>query len=160
MKKWRWKRIVLYRIGGICFPGDRIHGAYLCGDQASYRRFGTRIIARIDIHQPIARADVEPDHRLVVSAGSESIMYSSIRSRPLRSSPMRRCRMMASQDRRRNLGASLPYSKAERVMPPQGTTRGCPVAATSMTYRVYTFMKTCYLAANLGAKPSPFYEQI
>lgn len=99
----------------------------------------TRIMARIDIRQPIDQHDADKitawlyrqkgvDHVLVNPATDIAIFTFA----PLQNNAAR-----IIQD----FKAGMPY-KAERHLPKAGEmTGGCPVAATSMTYKVYSFMK-------------------
>jgi hypothetical protein len=138
MKKWRWKRIAL-TVSAVFVFLVVVLMVHIYVVTRPHIDASTRIMARIDIHQPIAGADVERitawlyqqkgvDHVLVNPSSAIAIFSYA----PVQNDANRIAQAFK---------VSLPYSKAERIMPPQGTTRGCPVAGTSLTYRVYTFMK-------------------
>ena len=100
----------------------------------------TRIMARIDIKQPIDQADVNKitawlyeqkgvDHVLVVQQSSTAIFtYAPVSNDANRIA--------------RDFKADLPYSKAERYIPTQAEMKsGCPVAPGSFAYTLYSYVK-------------------
>ena len=138
MKKWSWKRIAL-TVSAVFVFLVVVLMVHIYVVTRPHIDASTRIMARLDIHQPIVRADADRitawlyqqkgvDHVLVNPQSAIAIFSYA----PVLNDANRIAQAFK---------ASLPYSKAERIMPPQGTTSGCPVAATSITYKVYTFMK-------------------
>jgi hypothetical protein len=99
----------------------------------------TRIMARIDIRQEIGQEDADKitawlyrqkgvDH-VLVNPQSDIVIFSF--------APVQNSANRIVQD----FKAALPY-KAERYLPTQDEMKGgCPVAATSVTYKVYSFIK-------------------
>jgi len=138
MKKWSWKRIAL-TVSAVFVFLVVVLMVHIYVVTRPHIDASTRIMARIDIHQPIDKADADQitawlyqqkgvDHVLVNPQSAIAIFSYA----PVQNDANRIAQAFK---------ASLPYGKAERVMPPKGTTRGCPVATTSMTYKVYSFMK-------------------
>ncbi len=103
----------------------------------------TRIMARIDLKQDINQDDANQisawlyaqkgvDHVLCSAASNIAIFtYAPIQNN---------ADAIVSK-----LKMSLPYNKAQRYMPSEKEmSQGCPVAATSTSYKVYTFFKNIF----------------
>jgi hypothetical protein len=103
----------------------------------------TRIMARIDIRQPIDQADVSKitawlyrqkgvDH-VVVYPRSETAIFTY--------APMQNDASRITK----GFKAALPYSKAERYMPSERELKsGCPVGPGSFAYTLYTTVKNIF----------------
>ena len=103
---------------------------------------GTRAMARIDIRQPITQADADKitawlyrqkgvDH-VLVNPESDIAVFTFF---PIRTT---------ADQVVRDFKASMPY-KAERFIPSEEALKGgCPVASTSTTYKIYSWLKSIF----------------
>jgi hypothetical protein len=139
MKKRKWKKIVLTSLA--VFAGLvvilAVHIYWVTRPRIDA---GTRVMARIDLHQPIGQADADKitawlyqqkgvDH-VLVNPRSEIAIFSF--------APIKNDGSRIVQDFR----TTTPYNKAERYLPvADPNASGCPVATTSFSYKVYAFMK-------------------
>lgn len=100
----------------------------------------TRVMARIDIHQPIEQADANTITTwLYAQKGVDRVMCNPSTSiavftyAPITAD----ANIIASKFAR-----ELPYHKASRFVPTEEQMKsGCPVSPQSFTYRAYTYLK-------------------
>ena len=139
MQKRKWKKIVLTSaaalLGLVIILAVHIYWVTRPRIDAS-----TRIMARIDLHQPITRDDAAKistwlyqqkgvDHVLVNPASQIALFTFA---------PVKNDGNRIVQD----FKANTPYTGAERFLPKiDPNASGCPVATTSLTYKVYALMK-------------------
>jgi len=139
MQKRKWKKIVLTSavglLGLIIILAVHIYWVTRPRIDAS-----TRIMARIDLHQPITRDDAAKistwlyqqkgvDHVLVNPASQIALFTFA---------PVENDGNRIVQD----FKANTSYTRAERFLPKiDPNASGCPVATTSLTYKVYALMK-------------------
>jgi len=99
----------------------------------------TRAMARIDIQQPVTQADAgrittwlyqqKGVDRVLVNPGTAIVVFTFF--------PLKTTADQVVSD----FKADLPY-KAQRFIPTKaGLRNGCPVASTSVTFKVYSFFK-------------------
>ncbi len=139
MKKRKWKKIVLTSL--TVFVGLvlilAVHIYWVTKPRVDA---GTRILARIDLNQPIGQADADKitawlyqqkgvDH-VLVNPGSQIAVFSYAPIKNNGNQIVKEFRM------------TTPYNKAERYLPAiDPGASGCPVATTSFSYKVYALMK-------------------
>ena len=139
MKKRNWKKIVL--TSALVFVGlVIILGVHIWWVTHPRVDAGTRVMARIDLHQPITSDDATKitawlyqqkgvDHVLVNQASAIALFTFA----------------PAKTDGNRIINdfkTGTPYTRAERFLPKiDPNASGCPVATTSFTYKVYALMK-------------------
>ena len=139
MKKRKWKKIVLTSL--TVFVGLviilAIHIYWVTKPRVDA---GTRVLARIDLHQPIGQADADKitawlyqqkgvEH-VLVNPGSQIAIFSY--------APIKNNGNQIVKEFR----TTTPYHKAERYLPAiDPNASGCPVATTSLSYKVYALMK-------------------
>ncbi len=139
MKKRNWKRIVL--TSTLVFVGlVIILGVHIWWVTHPRVDAGTRVMARIDLHQPITSDDATKitawlyqqkgvDHVLVNPASAIALFTFA---------PAKTDGNRIVQD----FKTGTPYTRAERFLPKiDPNASGCPVATTSLTYKVYALMK-------------------
>jgi hypothetical protein len=139
MKKRRWKKIALGSLA--VFIGlVVILAVHIYWVTRPHIDLTTRIMARIDLHQPISQKDVDKitvwlyrqkgvDH-VLVNPGSQIALFTF--------APVKNDGNRIVQDFR----TSTPYNRAVRYLPVvDADAGGCPVASTSFTYKIYAFMK-------------------
>jgi len=138
MKRSRAKKILLYSSSGflLLVAALAVHIYIVYRPKAPDAN--TRVLARIDIHQPISGADSTKittwfyqqkgvDH-VLVNPHSNIVVFTFF---PLRSSGNQ-----ITQDFKK----AFPF-KADRFMPTsENLKHSCPVAASSFTYKVYKFI--------------------
>jgi hypothetical protein len=139
MKKRNWKRIVL--MSSAIFVGlVVILGVHIWWVTHPRIDAGTRVMARIDMHQPITQDDASKitawlyqqkgvEH-VLVNPGGEIAVFSV--------APAKNDVNRIVEDFR----TRTPYTNAVRFMPRlDPNAAGCPVATTSLTYKVYKFVQ-------------------
>jgi hypothetical protein len=139
MKKRKWKKIALTSVA--VFAGLvvilAVHIWWVTRPRVDA---STRIMARIDLHQPIGQADAEKITAwLYRQRGVEHVLVNPVSQIAVFTfSPLKNDGNHIVQD----FKATTPYNKAERYLPVvDPNASGCPVAATSFSYKVYAFMK-------------------
>jgi hypothetical protein len=139
MQKRKWKRIVLTSVA--VFVGlVIILAVHIWWVMKPRIDASTRVLARIDLHQKVGQGDVAPIRDwLYRQKGVKYVLVNPVSDMALFSfAPLENDGNRIVADFRQQTG----YGRAERYLPvvdPNAT--GCPVAATSFTYRVYAFMK-------------------
>jgi hypothetical protein len=139
MKKRIWKRIALGALSvfGLLVIVLCIH-IYVV-TRPKPMDANTRAMARIDIRQPLTQADVDRIttwlyqqkgvDRVLVNPKSDIAVFTFF--------PIKTTANQVVTD----FKANLPY-KADRYVPSEeAMNSGCPVASTSTTYKVYSFLK-------------------
>jgi hypothetical protein len=138
MLKRKWKRIA-FTAGSVLVLGIVVLAVHIWWVMRPRIDATTRIMARIDIHQPIRPADADRitawlyqqkgvDHVLVNPKADIAVFTYS----PLQNN----ANVITRQFRQ-----ELAYGGAARVMPSETEmAMGCPVATTSFAYKAYTFM--------------------
>jgi hypothetical protein len=138
MLKRKWKRIAI-TAGSVLVLGIGVLAVHIWWVMRPRIDATTRIMARIDIRQPILPADAGRitawlykqkgvDHVLVNPAVDIAVFTYS----PLQNN---------ANALTRQFRQDLAYKSAVRVMPSETEmAMGCPVAGTSFAYKAYTFM--------------------
>jgi hypothetical protein len=141
MQKRTWKRIAL-SVAGVLVLGVIVLGIHIYVVTRPRVDASTRVMARIDIKQEMDQADADKitawlyqqkgvDH-VLVNPQSDIAIFSFA---PLQNNAGR---IVASFKR------EMPY-RAERYMPTAEEMKGgCPVAKTSVSYKVYAFIKSIF----------------
>jgi hypothetical protein len=139
MQKRKWKKIVLGVLSVFLFLVVVLAVHIYIVTRPKAPDANTRIMARIDVRQPLTTADAGKitawlyqqkgiDHVLVNPATS-IVVFTFF---PIKTS---------AGEIVGHFKAELPY-KGDRFMPSaEAMSSGCPVAATSFTYKVYSFLK-------------------
>jgi hypothetical protein len=139
MQKRNWKRIALGVFSVFLFLVVVLAVHIYIVTRPKAPDANTRIMARIDVRQPLTAADASKitawlyrqkgiDHVLVNPATS-IVVFTFF---PIKTS---------AGEIVGHFKSDLPY-KGDRFMPgEEAMTSGCPVAATSLTYKVYSFLK-------------------
>jgi hypothetical protein len=142
MKKRNWKRIVLGVLSVFLFLVVVLAVHIYIVTRPKAPDANTRIMARIDVRQPLTTADAGKitawlyqqkgiDHVLVNPATS-IVVFTFF---PIKTS---------AGEIVSHFKSDLPY-KADRYMPSESEmSSGCPVASTSLTYKVYSFLKRTF----------------
>jgi hypothetical protein len=139
MKKRKWKRIALWSVS-VFVALVVILAVHIWWVTRPRIDANTRIMARIDLHQRIGQADADKIKAwlyqqkgvqyVLVNPASEIAVFSF--------APAQNDGSRIVADFRARSG----YGHAERYAPVvDPNASGCPVAATSFTYKVYAFMK-------------------
>jgi hypothetical protein len=100
----------------------------------------TRVMARIDIQQPITPVDADKITAwLYQQKGVDHVMVNQQSATAIFTyAPIKNDGSRITQD----FKASLPYSKAERYVPTEEEMKnGCPVASNSFTYKLVSYVK-------------------
>lgn len=139
MRKRTWKRIVLWTVSvfAVLVMVLAVH-IYIVTRPKPIDAH-TRAMARIDIQQPITQADAgrittwlyrqKGVDRVLVNPATAIVVFTFF--------PIKTTASQIVSDFR----TDLPY-KARRFIPTQeGLQHGCPVASTSVTFKVYSFFK-------------------
>lgn len=141
MQKRTWKRIAL-TAAGILMLGIVVLAIHIYVVTRPRVDANTRIMARIDIKQPIDNSDADRitawlyqqkgvDHVLVNPQSDIAIFTFS---------PMQNNAAQIVSDFKRDL-----HYSADRYLPAADDMKGgCPVASTSATYKVYAFIKSIF----------------
>lgn len=139
MKKRKWKKIVLTS-AAVLFGLTLILALHIYWVMRPRIDDRTRIMARIDLNQPVSQADADRISAwLYQQKGVEHVLVNpASRIAVFTYAPVK-----ADADRIvGEMRAGTPYGKAVRHQPPAAdAVSGCPVAATSFTYKLYAFMK-------------------
>jgi len=139
MRKRIWKRIVLWTVSVFAVLVMVLAVHIYIVTRPKPMDAHTRAMARIDIQQPITQADGQRIttwlyqqkgiDRVLVNPGTSIVIFTFF--------PIRTTASQVVSD----FKADLPY-KALRFIPTQaGLQNGCPVASTSVTFKVYSFFK-------------------
>lgn len=138
MQKRTWKRIAL-TAATVLATGIVVLAVHIWWVMRPRIDASTRIMARIDLHQPIGKADADKitawlyrqkgvDHVLVNPQSAIAIFTFA---------PVKNNGNAITQEFRQELA----YSRAVRILPTQSEMAGgCPVATTSFAYKAYNFM--------------------
>src|ERR1700760_2252729 len=140
MKKRTWKRIAL-TTASVLVLGTFVLAFHIWYVMRPRIDESTRIMARIDLHQPIDRDDADRitawlyqqkgvDH-VFVNPQSQIAVFSYA---PVKNNGDQIAQVFRQQ---------LPYKQAMRYKPTEvelASGGGCPVASTSFAYKVYKFM--------------------
>ena len=141
MQKRKWKRIAL-SVAGVFVLGVIVLAVHIYVVTRPRVDASTRIMARIDIKQDIDQADADKitawlyrqkgvDH-VLVNPQSDIAIFSF--------APVQNNANLIVADFKREM-----TYKAERNIPTAEEMKGgCPVAKTSATYKVYTFIKNIF----------------
>jgi hypothetical protein len=139
MQKRKWKKIVFWSAG--VFAGlVVVLAVHIWWVMKPHVDTGTRVMARIDLHQRVDQRDAATIQAwlygqkgvkyVLVNPASQIAVFSY--------SPLENDGNRIAADFR----ARTPYKNSVRRLPPaDAASSGCPVAATSLTYKVYAFMK-------------------
>jgi hypothetical protein len=139
MKKRNWKRIVLGVFSVFLFLVVVLAVHIYIVTRPKAPDAHTRIMARIDVRQPLTTDDAGKitawlyrqkgiDH-VLVNPKTSIVVFTFF---PIKTS---------ANEIVGHFKSELPY-KGDRFMPSEDAmTSGCPVASTSVTYKVYTFLK-------------------
>jgi len=139
MKKRKWKKIVLTSLA-VFFGLVVILAVHIYWVTRPHIDASTRVMARIDLHQPIGQADADKISAwLYQQKGVEHVVVNpASRIALFTFAPARNDGNHIVQD----FKTTTPYNKAVRFLPViDPNASGCPVATTSFTYKVYAFMK-------------------
>lgn len=139
MRKRTWKRIALWTFSIFTALAIILAVHIYIVTRPKPMDAHTRAMARIDIQQPITQADAgritawlyqqKGVDRVLVNPATSIAVFTFF--------PIRTTASQVVSD----FKAHLPY-KAERCVPTQAELKsGCPVASTSMTYKIYGFFK-------------------
>lgn len=138
MKRRTWKKIAL-TAATVVVLGTVVLAIHIWWVMRPRVDASTRVMARIDIHQPIGKADADRitgwlyrqkgvDH-VLVNPQSEIAIFTYA---PLQNSGDAIARAFRRE---------LAYDRAARCVPSnEEMAMGCPVAGSSLAYKVYTFM--------------------
>ena len=139
MKKRKWKKIALWSVSVFVALVILLAG-HIWWVMRPHIDARTRVMARIDLHQRIGRADVEKIKSwlyrqkgvqyVLVNPASDIAVFSFA---PLQNDGNRIVAAFRAQSG---------YAQVRRYLPvADANAGGCPVAATSFSYSVYSFMK-------------------
>ena len=138
MRKRKWKRIAI-TAGSVLVLGTVVLAFHIWWVMRPRVDATTRIMARIDIRQPIDPAGAERITAwLYQQKGVEHVLVNpKVGIAVFTYSPLQNNANVITQQFRQELA----YSGAARVMPSETEmAMGCPVAATSFAYKAYKFM--------------------
>jgi hypothetical protein len=139
MQKRNWKKIALTSIA-VLLGLVIILAVHIYWVTRPHIDASTRVMARIDLHEPITRDDAANistwlyqqkgvDH-VVVNPASQIALFTFA---PVKNDANRIVEEFKTNTR---------YTRAERFLPKiDPNASGCPVATTSFTYKVYALMK-------------------
>jgi hypothetical protein len=138
MLKRKWKRIAI-TAGSVLVLGIVVLGFHIWWVMRPRVDATTRIMARIDIHQPILPADADRITAwLYQQKGVDHVLVNpKVDIAVFTYSPLQNNANTITQQFRQELA----YGSAARVVPSETEmAMGCPVATTSFAYKAYKFM--------------------
>jgi hypothetical protein len=138
MQKRKWKRIAI-TAGSALVLGIVVLAVHIWWVMRPRTDATTRIMARIDIHQPILPADADRITAwLYKQKGVDHVLVNpKVDIAVFTYSPLQNNANLITQQFRQELA----YSSAARVVPSETEmAMGCPVATTSFAYKAYKFM--------------------
>jgi hypothetical protein len=138
MQKRKWKKIAI-TAGSVLVLGIVVLAVHIWWVMKPRIDATTRIMARIDIHQPILPAEADRITAwLYKQKGVDHVLVNpKVDIAVFTYSPLQNNANVITQQFRQELA----YSSAARVMPSETEmASGCPVASTSFAYKAYKFL--------------------